>query len=137
MNLLPVSREGNRLRLSGALSWTHRGPMPRADRMILGVRPEKLRLAGKDAGPIPVAVAVIEKLGAETVVGCRPLTGSVAGEAGLIEHDLLFVRISGTPRLAIEERLSLDYDPADVVWFDERTGVRLGAEMPALQPSLG
>jgi multiple sugar transport system ATP-binding protein len=66
-------------------------------------------------------------LGSETVIGCRPLAAEAKDDARLLEHDLVFVKISGNPRIRIDERCSLDYRPEDVVWFDHASGDRISA----------
>ncbi|MBP0574130.1 TOBE domain-containing protein, partial [Mycobacterium tuberculosis] len=92
----------------------HSGPVPGDGPQILGIRAEKLRLAGEGAGPIAATVAVVEKLGAETVIGCRLATGRDGDH--LIAHDLVFVRLPGSVRVAVGTRCALDYAPADAVW---------------------
>lgn len=62
---------------------------------------------------------MVERLGAETIVGCRLIAGSGAGTSRLLEHDLVLATIPGSPKIDIDDRCSLDYRAADVVWFDE------------------
>ncbi|MET0745329.1 MAG: ATP-binding cassette domain-containing protein, partial [Microvirga sp.] len=126
MNLVPVTAQDGRLAFSGDLSWGHPGPV-RAGRVILGLRPEKLVFRAAGEGAIPARVAVVERLGAETLVGCRLVSGENSGEPRLLEHDLVFVRMTGNPRIPVESPCSLDYRAEDVVWFDETTGRRLAA----------
>jgi multiple sugar transport system ATP-binding protein len=123
MNLLTVDTQGALLRVSGHLAFPHDGPVPRGDRAVFGIRPEKLQLRPPDAGPIPAQVVVVESLGAEIVVGCRLRTGDT--EEHLIEHDLVFVRQPGSERPAIGSPCSLAYASGDAVWFDAGTGLRL------------
>jgi multiple sugar transport system ATP-binding protein len=129
MNLLSASRDGDVLRLDQGINLSHEGPIPDARQLIFGIRPEKLRLAGEGQGRLAAEIAVVEKLGAETVLGCR-LGTAKAGETSLLESDLVFVRVPGNPGLRADDRCSLDYDPADVAWFDPAGGLRL-QPMPA------
>jgi multiple sugar transport system ATP-binding protein len=132
MNLIPIAAQGRRLVFSEALSWEHRGEVPVTGKAIFGLRPEKLELRRDASGVIPAQVAVVERLGAETVVGCRLLEGAgQGGEGRLLEHDLVFVRLSGNPRIGIDESCSLDYRAEDVVWFDAASGTRLPAPLRA------
>jgi multiple sugar transport system ATP-binding protein len=134
MNLIPVRREGERLAVSGALGWRHDGPVPESRELLLGLRPEALRVATEGQGRIPVQVAVVERLGAETILGCRLAQGAQDSDARLLEHDLVFVRMPGNPRFRPEERCSLDYEAADAFWFDAASGARLRAAAPAPLP---
>jgi multiple sugar transport system ATP-binding protein len=124
MNLIPVTQAAGSLKASETLSWQHEAA-PTAEKLIFGVRPEKLIFASEGEGRIPAQVAVVERLGAETVVGCRLLSEDHAGETRLLEHDLVFVRMPGSPKIRIDDRCSLDYLPEDVVWFDDKTGKRI------------
>ncbi|WP_082145680.1 ABC transporter ATP-binding protein [Microvirga massiliensis] len=130
MNLVSVSHERGRLAVSGGLAWDHGGEISGASRLIFGIRPEKLHLRPEGSGRIPAQVAIVERLGAETVVGCRLVSDEHGGETRLLEHDLVFVRLSGNPRIAIGERCALDYRPEDVVWFDHATGARISSDGP-------
>jgi multiple sugar transport system ATP-binding protein len=125
MNLIPVTRSHGLLKISDSLAWKHDGPMPGHERLLLGLRPEKFALRAEGEGLLPAQVVVVEKLGAETVIGCRPLSAEANADSRLLEHDLVFVKIPGNPRIRIDERCSLDYRPEDVVWFDQASGVRI------------
>jgi multiple sugar transport system ATP-binding protein len=124
MNLIPVKQAAGSLKASETLSWQHESA-PTAEKLIFGVRPEKLVFASEGEGRIPAQVAVVERLGAETVVGCRLLSEDHTGDTRLLEHDLVFVRMPGSPKIRIDDRCSLDYLPEDVVWFDDQTGKRI------------
>ncbi|EJJ31451.1 ABC transporter ATP-binding protein [Rhizobium sp. CF142] len=125
MNLVPANARGNQLSLSGGEAASHSTPIPKQGEVTFGIRPEKLTLLPEGEGKIPARIAVVERLGAETVIGCRLLTDGEAPETTLLEHDLVFVRVSGNPKLAIGSRCSLDYRLEDVVWFDKDTGQRV------------
>ncbi|WP_019173485.1 ABC transporter ATP-binding protein [Pseudaminobacter salicylatoxidans] len=134
MNLVPVTRKGRRLATSNAQAWNHDGELPDGERLIFGVRPEKLQFLARGQGRMPAQVAVVERLGAETVIGCRLVSDEHGGTTNLVENDLVFVRISGNPRTKINEQCSLDYHAEDVVWFDAHTQTRIPvrAAAPAL-----
>jgi multiple sugar transport system ATP-binding protein len=125
MNLIPVTRSNSLLRVSDTLTWRHDGLVPAPERLLLGLRPEKFVLRAGGEGLIPAQVVVVERLGAETVIGCRLLSAEANDDARLLEHDLVFVKISGSPRIRIDDRCALDYRPEDVVWFDQTSGVRI------------
>ncbi|MEZ2406386.1 multiple sugar transport system ATP-binding protein [Bosea sp. OAE752] len=123
MNLIPVVAGRGRLTVPPSLGFAYAGPVPGGSKQILGIRPEKLRLLPEGEGALPAEVAVVESLGAETVIGCRLLTG--ASEEHLLDHDLIFVRMPGVRRIAIGARCTLGFSTEDVTWFDAETGRRL------------
>ena len=123
MNLVSVTNVEQRLSVSDTLSWRHRGDIPTTGKVIFGIRPEKLQFRPESEGTIPAKVAVIERLGAETVIGCR--LSNEQDEGRLLEHDLVFVRIPGTPKVSIGDLCSLDYAVEDVFWFDAVSEARI------------
>ena len=125
MNLVPVVHEDHRLSISNTLSWEHRGEIPDANRLLFGIRPEKMEFRAEGEGAIPAQVTVIERLGAETILGCRLMSNNGDGKSPTIEENLVYARISGNPRVVIGHRCSLDYRPENVVWFDDSTGKRI------------
>jgi multiple sugar transport system ATP-binding protein len=87
---------------------------------IVGVRPEKLRLVAAGEVGLPATIDVVERVGAETLIGCR-----LDGEASAEDGSLVFARVeSGTPHRP-GERCSLRPDPESISWFDSTTGERI------------
>ena len=119
MNLLEVERDPAGLRVDGQPSWRHDGPLPPGGRFLLGLRPEQVRVLAPGAGPLAAEVAVVERLGAETLAGCR-----LDGQHG---QPLVFARLPGKGAMSPGLRCSLGYDPADAAWFDPAGGNRLPA----------
>ena len=86
--------------------------------VILGVRPESLRLA--PMGAIAATVVIVELLGAETHVICQSETGA-----------RIIVRqppSATKPALGEAVRIEVDGDAASYHLFDKTTGERLGRE---------
>ena len=86
--------------------------------VILGVRPESLRLA--PMGAIAATVVIVELLGAETHVICQSETGA-----------RIIVRqppSASKPALGEAVRIEVDGDAASYHLFDKTTGERLGRE---------
>ena len=133
MNLLPVRQQGQQLTLEAGATFTHPGQLPADKELILGLRPERLRLQPAEQPGIPVEVSVVEKLGAEVILGCRVLHPGGRQSGDLLRQDLVFVRISGNPHVAIGTRASLGYDAAGVNWYSPQTGKALH---PAAAPLL-
>ena len=125
MNILPVKIAGDRLELGTKLSWRHGGPLPEGRKALLGIRPEKLRLMAAGTGRIPARVVSVERLGAEMVIGVRVEKDA----AGILEHAIaeqtIFVRIAGNDAVALNAPHGLDYDPADIFWFDAQSQDRI------------
>jgi multiple sugar transport system ATP-binding protein len=131
MNLLTVRRDGDRLALDGGASWVHPGGLPdkpsSGGAMILGLRPERLTLRAAGEPGIPVEVALVEKLGAEVIVGCRVLSPGAGKAADLLRQELVFVRVSGNPHLSIGAPAVLGYEADAVNWYSAETGAALPA----------
>src|SRR5690606_33197660 len=81
--------------------------------VLIGVRPEDLRLAGADESSLPVQITGIEFLGGETLVYC-------AGEAGA-----LIAKLPGRPALVRGGKAALSWDAANRHLFDAADGRRL------------
>ncbi|KVK54005.1 sugar ABC transporter [Agrobacterium deltaense] len=125
MNLIPASVNGALLEFSGDLEVEHGAALPSRRELTFGVRPEKITLHPAGEGRLPAQVAVIERLGAETVIGCRLMTNKTVKGESLLEHDLVFVRVSGNPGVKVGEACGLDYRAEDVLWFDVDSGDRV------------
>lgn len=103
--------------------------------VVVGVRPESLRLASDGAASTELIVEIVEPLGDEVVVH-----GSIGGEparsgAELAEELLPFergsraritARLDPSVRPSPGDRLPLTVAPESVYVFDARTGVALG-----------
>ncbi|MEZ0490817.1 ABC transporter ATP-binding protein [Kineococcus sp. TBRC 1896] len=123
MNLLDVVRTGSTLTSPSGDAWSHQGAVPGAGPLVLGLRPESLRLTAAGRGRLEGDVAVVERLGGETLVGVRL---SRAGEPpALVDHDLCFVRVPGRPAVRVGEACGVDYDESAAVWFDRDTRQRI------------
>jgi len=125
MNLLTVRAKGGFLEHQDNISWHHDGFIPEAQELVLGVRPEKLRLTSQSENTLAVEIVQIEKLGAEVIVGCRLHGGEKKSPQGgdeLLRQDLIFVRIGGSPQLKVGEQAFLTYDARDARWFSAKTG---------------
>jgi len=98
-------------------------PLPRplpdhaGRRTTLGLRPEHLPLANGADRALHVQVALVEALGADTVVH-----GEIVGGGAPIT-----TRLAGTTRIAAGDRLSLAVDPVHLHLFDPDSGRRLPA----------
>ncbi|GAA0938275.1 ABC transporter ATP-binding protein [Nonomuraea longicatena] len=84
------------------------------DGRLLGVRAEKVRLTDAEGGPRGT-VAVVEQLGAETVVAFT-LSGA---------KDLHYARMPGDVVFAPGTEVRVDLDLTAASWFDRETGRRL------------
>jgi multiple sugar transport system ATP-binding protein len=131
MNLLKVRRSGSQLTLEEGASWQHPGVIPAEERLILGLRPERLKLQPEGQPGIPAEVVVVERLGAEVVIGCGMVSphGRTAGD--LVRQDLVFVRMAGNPRVASGTRVSLGYEADAAIWYSAETEQAL----PELRPT--
>ena len=106
MNFLPCApgEPRGRRRCAASRSPCRRCTRTRLPRLVLGVRPEHVRLA--DDGAVRGEVFGVEYMGARQVV-------TVDTEAGRLR-----VRTSNTQRAAVGERVGLAFDPGQIVLFD-------------------
>jgi multiple sugar transport system ATP-binding protein len=89
----------------------------------VGIRPEHLVLASPDAGGLPARIEVIERLGAETIMGARlDRTDGLPADGPLI-----FTRVQSAERSRIGEACSLQLPLSAVSWFDRASGARIEA----------
>ena len=115
MNLLLGRSEAGGIALGDAILPCGRASNEALGRSVLvGLRPEHLEIA--EAGPLPVVVELLERLGADTIVH-----GRLGGRDGV----RLTARGSGglAPRLG--ETLRFSVRPGDIHLFDPDTGRRL------------
>lgn len=112
MNFLPVNVEGDAIRLPGGGKLSR--PGIRQGTAELGVRPERIRMVGKDADAhMRGTVSVLEPLGADTLV-----TVDCAGEK-------IVARLPGDISLRLSEPVLLALEPESIVLFDPQIGRRL------------
>ncbi|WP_222103642.1 ABC transporter ATP-binding protein [Brevibacterium aurantiacum] len=126
INLLPVIASKQQLS-SARQIWTHPGPVPTAESLLLGIRPEKLRLSASSQCKLSARVEIVERLGAETLLGCS-LEQTEAPADSVISDDRqnrIFVRIPDNPKLQVGDTCYIDYSPDDVTWFDGARGNRI------------
>ena len=118
MNLLEatVAGDGRGVVLDGSLLPLPQPCPSQADRpVILGLRPEHLVPGEDERAGLPLDVALVEMLGADSVVhGQVPATGAP-----------LTTRLQGTSRVVRGDRLRLRVEPRHLHLFDPLSGRRL------------
>ena len=87
--------------------------------VTVGVRPESWRIVSKEDGGLPVAVTVVEELGADSFVYG---TCDVEGTPGNV-----IIRVAGRKHVNKGETMYVTTDPENVHVFDTDTGERLSA----------
>jgi sn-glycerol 3-phosphate transport system ATP-binding protein len=118
MNFLPVrlGADGRTAALpeGGRLVLPIGTTLPAGAQVMLGVRPEHLRLGRAGVDALPLVVEVVEELGADTLLHGR-----------LGEQDLV-ARLSGHAPVRAGDRVDLNFDAAQVHLFDMASRARLG-----------
>ncbi|WP_433087204.1 ABC transporter ATP-binding protein [Dactylosporangium sp. CA-052675] len=125
MNLVPVTVQGGQATIDGGTT-VPAGGVPDGP-ALLGVRAEKVRVAATGSG-LPARVAVVERLGAETVVGFRlglAANGDALGAAAV--RDLHYAKVPGDAGLAVDDECRVLLDLSGACWFDIHSGARIGA----------
>ncbi|EJN07118.1 TOBE domain-containing protein, partial [Herbaspirillum sp. YR522] len=88
------------------------GGQASAARRIMGVRPEHLRLVA-EGGQATLEVELVEALGAELLVHAR------CGTQAMV------LRCGANVAVASGQRIGVDFDAADIHWFDVESGRRI------------
>ena len=130
MNLMEVDVRDGWVEVPGAgtVQLTGAARPPGDGRVVLGVRAEKVTLEppSSHAG-LPGHVALVEHLGAETVVGFR--LGHIESPSELGEaasRDLFYAKLPGDVDLAAGSACRVVLDLANASYFDPPSGLRVG-----------
>ncbi len=125
MNLLPVRRMGGR---SGeievgsqdvvATAFHVDGGVPETEKLMLGVRPQSLRLTDPDGARLPCTVDLVERLGDETVISARLAGGG-----------LVLATLPEDAAIRTGERIGLTFDVGKAHLFG-KSGARLHTGAP-------
>lgn len=95
----------------------------------LGVRAEKIAIHPADAtgeNLIEARVAVVEHLGAETIVGfALEGTGSVNVVGAASTSGLFYARLTGEVPLSVNDPCRVGFELDAVTWFDHESGRRV------------
>jgi ABC-type sugar transport systems, ATPase components len=126
MNLFPATLRQDGVAIAGGLLPTHDGPagLEPGQEFTLGVRAEKIRLS--PAGPgLSARVAIVERLGAETIVGFRWGKSMSEKLGSSVARDLYYARIPGEVDLVVGSDCAVDIGMENASWFDKESGERL------------
>jgi sn-glycerol 3-phosphate transport system ATP-binding protein len=144
MNLLSASASGGRVH-AGDLTLEVSGA-PRGE-LVVGVRPEALRLVTADAEEqaMRVRVEVVELLGHETIVygsirGHRVVTAATGGGIPSLSSDraIVIARLDARRQPAVGETITLGMSLEDVHLFDAKSGDAVSRPEPlASRPLTG
>ena len=132
MNLLDVERSAGAVTVAGRDVTLASAPEGAS---TLGIRPESIRLVPEGQGVLDAAVAVVEHLGAEAVVGLRlgkDSEGDVVALGGVASRGLRYVKVAGHCPWKVGDRLGVEFDESAVSWFSAETGQRIEPRERAL-----
>ena len=125
MNLIPATLDATGVRLGHGDALSLDGTArPEGDDLLLGVRAERLRVAARGTGGLPARVRVVERLGAETIVGFH-LGDDEPGTLGSAARDVYYARIPGEVDVALGDLVDVAVDLTNASWFDRESGDRL------------
>ena len=146
MNLVEAAVAGDRLRF-GQFTVPVAGPVPRRERVVVGIRPESFEDAAFAPGlpTIRVEVEVVEELGSDAHVffhvdappmNAEVLEAAAESEGGLLPESraLFTARLDARTGARVGAPLELAVDPGRFHYFDPETGDRLdeaAAPVPA------
>jgi multiple sugar transport system ATP-binding protein len=124
MNLISVTRRGNTLVGENDVVVPIVTSLGEREQAILGIRPEKVQFRSDDSGALRAEVAIVERLGSESLIGCH--IGRV-DRTKVTDNGLLYVKVQGSAPVQVGDSCSLTIDPLDVIWFDPKTDQRIVA----------
>ncbi|MBJ7355979.1 sn-glycerol-3-phosphate ABC transporter ATP-binding protein UgpC [Nocardioides sp.] len=120
MNLLEATSKDGKAQIGGYLVPVDPAAsqqLGQHHRITVGVRPEAWRLVSANEGGLPVAVTVVEELGADSYVyGTCDVEGTPSN---------VIVRLSGRDTASKGDTIYVTTDPGNVHVFDTETGERL------------
>jgi ABC-type sugar transport system ATPase subunit len=110
MNLI----EAKALATSGAASYLPESP--RADDILVGIRPERLQILKRGStGALPGVVTMVGSLGVEKLLYLR------------VEGQEVLAKCAGGGAFAEGDEVTLGFDKSDLIFFDKRDGKRIEA----------
>ena len=113
-----IGSDGNSVDLRGGMSFDLPAGVYAAHanrEVVLGIRPEDLKLVDNGSGNRKLSVRLVEQLGADTLVH---------GHFGEDQTDMT-LRLAGTRSFQMDEVLEIDVEPEKVHLFDPQTEKRL------------
>ncbi len=136
MNLIPVTvTEGRAALADGVVVDVDDLPVDATETdVLLGVRAERIRVSEPGDG-FAARVVIVERLGAETIVGFRFGHADAATLGDAVVRDLYYARLPGDVSLSVGDDCSVVLDTRDASWFDAASGQRLAMHRDAAVPA--
>ena len=130
MNLFPVQLADGAPSLDGRALAGGRAPKGAGDGspVLMGVRAERISVDAENRaeGSFPAVVALVEHLGAETIVGFKLGEDAVTNAVGVSTYrDLHYARLPGDAEFTPGQKCSVSFDLTGVSWFDAESGHRI------------
>jgi multiple sugar transport system ATP-binding protein len=126
MNLIPLKRAGD-----GSFDLHGRRFEPPTDEaaVLLGVRPERVSVTGAGGPGIPARVLVVERLGAEIVVGFSFEMGEFTKPVGAkASRGLNYARLADDTGLQYGDVCAIQFEKDDILWYSGETGQLITVE---------
>ncbi len=126
MNLIEAKLAGDNVHVGGTkVTLAASFPNTADENVLFGIRPNALTLSRDSvAGSLPGVVAMVEHIGAESVIAVRLDGPSTAHEADE-SMDAVMVTVPGYAEFSVGEAVYLVPDAAQAVLFSATTGLRL------------
>ena len=121
MNLIDVQGSGSSVTLPGQQKMELGSPVPADGPLIMGIRPEQIRVVGSKKG-VTAVVESVENLGAELIIALTP-TG--ASEGADSTGSRILAKVDGAAELSRGDTVGIDFDSAAIRWFDSSTQLAL------------
>lgn len=114
MNLIPVEASGSTMILVGGQELLLSESPPRSGKLLVGVRPEQVRVGPQKTGLL-ATVESVENLGAEAILTLRFVANDPS--SGESDHKIL-AKVEGSSTARPGDTLSVSFESSSVRWFD-------------------
>jgi len=114
MNLIPVEASGSTMILAGGQEFSLSTSPPQTGKLLLGVRPEQVRVGPQGEGLV-ATVESVENLGAEAILTLR----FAAKNTSSVESDeKVLAKVEGSSSARPGDTLGVSFESSSVRWFD-------------------
>jgi multiple sugar transport system ATP-binding protein len=121
MNLLPVDASNSTVRLSGGQEMTLGNKAPRDGRVLLGVRPEQVRVGAPEEG-LRAKVDSVENLGAEAILSLR---FEDSGDRPDHSDNHVLAKVEGSSTARPGDIVGVRFESSSLRWFDAESELAL------------
>lgn len=121
MNLLPVDVSDSAVKLPDGQNIILKDKAPRNGQLLLGVRPEQVRVGSSQDG-LKATVESVENLGAEAILTLR---FQDAGASQTQSHNTMLAKVEGSSKAQPGDAVGVSFESSSLRWFDSESELAL------------